>query len=55
MTECNQETFRFAPHFSRRGQAGLTAGRVSNDGGALMLRQVDGKINLLGRLAGCFA
>jgi hypothetical protein len=28
---------------------------VSTDGGALLLRGVDGKINLLGRLAGCFS
>jgi hypothetical protein len=27
---------------------------VSSDGGALLLREVDGKINLLGRVAGCF-
>jgi hypothetical protein len=35
-------------------EAGFTAGQVSTDGGALLLREVDGKINLLGRLAGCF-
>lgn len=55
MTECNQETFRFAAHFSRRVEAGFTAGQVSSDGGALLLREVDGKINLLGRLAACFS
>ena len=54
MTECIQEAFRFAAHFSRRVEAGFTAGHVSNDGGALLLRQTEGKINLLGRLAGCF-
>ena len=53
-TECSQETFTFAPHFSRRVEAGFTAGQVSSDGGALLLRAVEGKINLLGRLAGCF-
>lgn len=55
MTECNQETFSFAAHFSRRVEAGFTAGQVSTDGGALLLRQVERKINLLGRLAGCFS
>lgn len=55
MTECNQETFSFAPHFSRRVEAGFTAGRVSSDGGALLLREVDVKIRLLERLAGCFS
>jgi hypothetical protein len=54
MTECNQETFAFAAHFSRRVEAGFTAGQVSSDCGALLLREVERKINLLGRLAGCF-
>jgi hypothetical protein len=59
MTECYQEAFRFAAHFSRRVEAGFTAGRVSSDGGALLLREVDCKINrmrpgkyiLFGRIA----
>ena len=54
MTECNQESFTFTAHFSRRVQAEFTAGRVSSDGGALLLREADRKINLLGRLAACF-
>jgi len=55
MTECNQETFAFTAHFSRRVEAGFTAGQVSTDGGSLLLREADRKINLLGRLAGCFS
>jgi hypothetical protein len=54
MTECNQEVFSFAAHFSRRVEASFTAGQVSSDGGALLLRQADQKINLLGRVAACF-
>src|SRR5579863_10691184 len=54
MTECNQESFTFAAHFSRQVQAEFTAGRVSSDGGALLLREADRKVNLLGRAAGCF-
>ena len=54
MTECSQETFCFTAHFSRRVEAGFTAGQVSSDGGALLLRETERKINLLGRLAGCF-
>jgi hypothetical protein len=42
-------------HFSRRVEAGFSAGQVSSDGGALLLREVEGKINLLGRLAACFS
>lgn len=54
MTECNQETFSFAAHFSRRVEASFTAGQISSDGGALLLRQTDRRINLLKRVASCF-
>ena len=54
MTECSQETFSFALHFSRRVEAAFSAGQVSSDGGALLLREVERKINLVGRLTGCF-
>jgi len=54
LTECIQETFSFAAHFSRRVEAGFTAGQVSSDGGGLLLRQVERKISLMGRLADCF-
>jgi len=54
MTECKQNVFSFTAHFSRRVEAGFTAGQVSSDGGALLLREVERRINLLGRLAGCF-
>ncbi len=54
MTECIQESFSFTAHFSRRVQAEFTAGRVSSDGGALLLREADRRVNLLGRLASCF-
>jgi hypothetical protein len=36
-------------------EAGFTAGQVSSDGGSVLLREADRKINLLGRLAGCFS
>jgi hypothetical protein len=54
LTECKQKVFSFTAHFSRRVEAGFTAGRVSSDGGVLLLRETERKINLLGRLAGCF-
>jgi hypothetical protein len=54
MTECIQESFTFTAHFSRRVQSEFTAGRVSSDGGALLLREVDRRIDLLGRLSDCF-
>ena len=55
MTECNQKTFAFTAHFSRRVEAGFTAGQVSSDDGAPLLREVDRKIDLMGRVADCFA
>ncbi len=55
MTECTQKTLAFTVHFSRCVEAGFTAGQVSSDGGGLLLREVDRKIDLLGRLAGCFS
>jgi hypothetical protein len=54
MTECKQESFSFAAHFSRRVEVSFTAGQVSSDGGALLLRQTDGRIGLLKRVASCF-
>ena len=54
MSECTQESFSFTTHFSRRVEAEFSAGRVSSDGGALLLREADRRINLLGRLASCF-
>jgi hypothetical protein len=38
----------------RRVEASFTAGQVSTDGGALLLRQADRKIGLLKRVASCF-
>jgi Transposase DDE domain group 1 len=54
MTECIQETFGFTAHFSRKIVADFGAGQVSSDGGALLVREVDGKIKLLERAAACF-
>ena len=54
MTECIQESFSFTAHFSRRVEAGFTGGQVTSDGGSLLLRETDRKINLLARLANCF-
>ena len=54
MTECTQDSFAFAPAFRREVVARFDAGPVSSDGGALLLREVAGKIDLLPRLAACF-
>jgi len=54
MTEWSQEVFPFAPHFSRRVEASFSAGRVSSDGGLLLLREAERKIGLMKRVAACF-
>lgn len=54
MTECTQESFQFAAHFSRRVVAEFSSDRLTTDGGSLLLRQVDRRIGLVRRLADCF-
>lgn len=54
MTECTQKCFAFKPHFRRAVKAEFSAGRVTSDGGALLLREVDRRLNLLSRLTACF-
>ena len=54
MTECTQETFEFAAHFSRRVAAEFSADQLTTDGGSPLLRQVDRRIRLLRRFAECF-
>ena len=54
ITECNQSSFSFAKHFRRQVSARFDGGVISSDGGALLLREVDRRINLLPRLAACF-
>jgi len=51
MTQCNQETFEFAAHFSRGVGARFDGGTMTSDGGALLLRQTDQRLHLLPRLA----
>ena len=54
MTECNQVSFSFARHFSRSVQADFAGGQISSDGGALLLREADRRLNLLARFSRCF-
>ncbi|HVH86801.1 MAG TPA: IS1380 family transposase [Terriglobales bacterium] len=55
MTECNQNEFPFAPHFSRLVSARFSDRQLSTEGGALLLRQTDRKIGLLARVTRCFS
>jgi hypothetical protein len=55
MTECNQERFEFASAQGRREiVAEFSGGTVSSDGGVLLLREADTKMNLLARFSRCF-
>jgi hypothetical protein len=54
MTECTQSGFGFEACGSREIVARFDGGTISSDGGALLLRQTDKRLNLLPRLAECF-
>lgn len=54
MTQCNQSQFEFEAHFARRVVAEFTGARLTTEGGALLLREVDRKIGLLRRVVSCF-
>ena len=54
MTQCTQDSLEFEAHFSRQVVVRFDGGTMSSDGGALLLRQTDRRLNLLSRLAACF-
>lgn len=54
MTECNQISFGFAPHFSRKVNADFAGGQISSDGGALLLRETERRVDVIGRFTACF-
>ena len=54
-TECNAEQLEFHA-LGRRDVVGrFDGGRITSDGGGLLLREVDHRLGLLDRLADCFA
>jgi len=54
MTECNQSSFGFEACGRREIVARFDGGTISSDGGALLLRETDQRLNLLARLSECF-
>ena len=54
MTECIQSSFGFEACGRREIVARFDGGTMTSDGGALLLRQTEKRLNLLPRLAGCF-
>lgn len=49
-TDCNKPVVRFTPLGRREVVAQFDAGAISSDGGAILLREVDRRINLLDRV-----
>lgn len=54
MTECKPEQLSFGNLGRREVVASFDGGRLSSDGGALLLSEVDARIGLIDRLADCF-
>jgi len=54
MTECNPTQLEFHALGRREVVGRFDGGRITSDGGGLLLREVDRRIGLLDRLAGCF-
>jgi hypothetical protein len=50
-TDCNKPTVDFTPLARRAVTAQFDAGAISSDGGVVLLREVDRRINLLGRVS----
>lgn len=55
MTECAQGSFEFQGLGSRKVTADFSGGHLSSDGGGLILREVEKKLGVIDRLAGCFS
>jgi len=53
-TECSPALFDFEPVEGRQVVAAFDGGRVTSDGGALLLARTDRAIRLIDRFAGCF-
>ena len=54
MTQCNESRFDFGDEGRREVVAEFNGGTISSDGGALLLREADRRMNLLRRLSACF-
>jgi hypothetical protein len=54
-TECEQGTLEFQGLKNRAVEAAFDGGRITSDGGGLLLREVDGLTGIIGQFAACFA
>ena len=53
-TQCNGWQMEFHGLGARRMVGRFDGGRISSDGGSLLLREVESRMHILKRLAGCF-
>lgn len=53
-TECNQSSFSFQPLGSREVTARFDGGRISSDGGGVLLREVEQRFGFIEQFASCF-
>lgn len=53
-TDCKQKTFEFQGLERKKVVADFSGGHISSDGGELLLREMDRRMNLCAKLAGCF-
>ncbi|RPJ85789.1 MAG: IS1380 family transposase [Acidobacteria bacterium] len=54
-TECTQKSFEFHSLYRREVKAEFSGGKLTSDGGALLLRQVEARLGVIERFAGCFS
>lgn len=53
-TECNTERLDFQPLATREVRGLFDGGAITSDAGALLLREVEAKLGIIGRFADCF-
>ena len=53
-TECKQPPLFFQPHGSRSVEAAFDGGMITSDGGALLLRELEGQQHIVQEFARCF-
>jgi hypothetical protein len=54
MTQCNESRLSFGSEGKREVVAEFNGGTISSDGGALLLRETDRRLNLVSRFSQCF-
>lgn len=53
-TECNIKSLEFHPHFRRDVTGRFDGGRITSDGGSLLLREVEQRAKIIEQFARCF-